>query len=68
MKAIICDVCQKVIEGGPYNDFTKNNGIEWSVSVGLNGETDRCEECARKLFAKALRESWDDTKQKRGKK
>ena len=68
MKAIICDVCQKVIEGGPYNDFTKNNGVEWSVSVGLNGETDRCESCARKLFAAALMSAWDDTKQKRGKK
>ena len=67
MKAVLCDEknCGKVIEGGPYNDFTKNNGIEWSVSVGLNGEVDRCEECARKLFAKALREAWDSVKQKR---
>ena len=64
---IICDLCKAVIEGGPYNDFTKNEDVEWSVSVGLSGDTDRCESCAKKLFAKALRESWDEVKQKRGK-
>ena len=67
MKAIICDEpkCGKIIKGGPYNDFTKNKGVEWSVSVGLNGDVDRCEECARKLFAKALQNAWDSVKQSR---
>ena len=67
MKATICDVtgCGKVIEGGPYNDFTKNDGVEWSVSIGLNGDVDRCEACSRKLFAKIARLAWDDLKQKR---
>jgi hypothetical protein len=67
MKAVICDVkgCGKVIEGGPYNDFTRNEGVEWSVSVVLNGDMDRCEACSRKLFAKALRESWDSVKKAR---
>ena len=62
---IICDVCKAVIEGGPYNDFTKNDGTEWSISIGLNGDVDRCEACSRKLFAKIARLAWDDLKQKR---
>ena len=63
----ICDIkgCGKVIEGGPYNDFTKNDGTEWSISIGLNGDVDRCEACSRKLFAKIARLAWDDLKQKR---
>ena len=67
MKATICDLCQAIIKGGPYNDYTENNGLEWSISIGLNGEIDRCEECSRKLFAKIARLAWDDLKQKRKK-
>ena len=65
----ICDMpgCGKVIKGGPYNDYTENKSLEWSISIGLNGEVDRCEECSRKLFAKIARLAWDDLKQKRKK-
>ena len=66
MKAIICDVCQKVIEGGPYNEYAEANGEQWSISIRLDNTEDRCEECARKLFAKIARLAWDDLKNKRG--
>ena len=67
MKAILCDVpgCGKVVEGGPHNDYSENNGVEWSIAIGLNGDVDRCEECSRKLFAKITRLAWDDLKKKR---
>jgi hypothetical protein len=65
MKAIICDVkgCEKVIKGGPFNDFAKE-GDGWAVSVALDSEVDRCEPCSKKLFAKVLKSSWDDVKRK----
>ena len=67
MKATICDIqgCGKVIEGGPFNDYTENNGDQWSISIVLNNAEDRCEACSRKLFAKIVRLAWDDLKQKR---
>ena len=61
----ICDLCQAIIKGGPYNDYTENKSLEWSISIGLNGEVDRCEECSRKLFAKITFDSWSKLKKKR---
>ena len=67
MKATICDVtgCGKVIEGGPYNEYTEANGEQWSIAIRLDNTEDRCEACSRKLFAKIARLAWDDLKQKR---
>jgi len=67
MKAIICDnkSCGKIIEGEQQREHRRENE-ECSVVIGFKGDQDLCGECARKIFARAARATWDDLKQRRG--
>jgi hypothetical protein len=62
----ICDEkgCGKVIDGGPYDSFQEDDGPEWSISIKLDEDVDRCESCARKMFARIARGAWDELKRR----
>ena len=69
MQVKICDEqkCGRIIEGEQVNIFTLKTE-EGITEITLIGDTDRCAECSRKIFARLAAGAWDQLKQKREKK